>query len=487
MMTELLGFAPDAEPTRPGVMTECDNIIPFERGFRAAPLPMSAGLPALAAACRGAAVLRDLSNGSRLLAGTAARLYEASGTAWADVSDATAGYALGDEDRWSFAQFGNTALAATPTKRIQRSTSGAFSQITNAPKAQIIESATNFVLAFHTDETTYGDSPDRWWCCALYDVGDWAPSVATQATTGRILDGQGGFKAARRLGSDVVAYKERGLFVGRYSGAPIVWDWTPVSEDVGCVGKEAVAVTSIGHVFVGSDNIYLFDGTRPIPLATDTVRQWWLDNSSAQYRSRTRLLWDRFNNLVWVYFPSSSSSDGAADTCLVFHVLKRRWGRADTTVQAVLTYITSGSSITYDGGSTLITDYETGPELTFDSVRWLKESESPAVFSSTNVMQTLTGAPDDSSFTTGDIGDASVATMCNGVRLLSSQTAEIADCAGFTREFAGGALTGIAAVELNDGSFDVRQTGRFHRFRFDLSGEHRFSAVELDLKRAGRR
>jgi hypothetical protein len=482
---ELIGFCPDMDPVTPGVMTDCDNIIPFEQGFRAAPTPMDANLAALASECRGAAVTRDLSSNTRMFAGTSTRLYEAGSTAWSDVSDSTAGYSLGDEDRWTFAQFGNTALAATMSKRVQRSAAGSFAEITNAPKAAIIESATNFVLAFHTDETTYGDSPDRWWCCALYDETDWAPSVATQATTGRIIDGQGGFKAAKRLGSDVVAYKERGVFVGRYAGAPVVWQWAPVSEDVGCVGPEAVANTSIGHVFVGSDNIYLFDGTRPVPLATDVVRQWWLDHSSSQYRGRTRLLWDRFNNLVWMFFPSAEST-GAADLCLVFHVLKRRWGRADTTAEAVLVYITSGS-ITYDGGSPLITDYETGPTLTFDSVRWLNASESPAIFNGSHKLQTLTGEPDDSSFTTGDIGDAHRATMCDAVRIQFSQDVEIVDCTGYIRERAGSALQGQPVVEMDDGTCFVRQTGRYHRFKFDISGDARFSGYQPDLKPAGRR
>jgi hypothetical protein len=485
MMQELIGFAPDAEPRTPGIMTDCQNIVPFEKGFRSAPLPQAVGLPALAGECRGSAVVRDLTNNARLFAGTATKLYEAASTSWTDISAGGGTYSLGSEDRWSFCQFGNSSIAATPTKKIQLSTSGAFAEITGAPNAYIVESATNFVLAFHTSDATYGDQPDRWWCCALYDATSWTPSVATQATTGRILDGQGGFTAAKRFGSDVVAYKERGVFVGRYAGAPVVWQWTPVSEDVGCVGPEAVAVTSIGHVFVGSDNIYLFDGTRPVPLATDTVRQWWLDNSSAQYRGRTKLLWDRFSNLVWIYFPSATSS-GLADYCLVFHVLTKRWGRADTSVEAVLTYISNGG-VTFDGTSSTIVDFETGPTFTFDSVRWLNQSESPAVFTSAHQLQTLTAASSSSSFTTGEIGDAVEATMCTGVRLQSSTISDIVDCYGFTKKTAGANAVQRIVAELNDGSFDIRQTSRYHYFRFDFSGDNRFSAMEVDLLPAGRR
>jgi hypothetical protein len=483
-MIELVGFAPDAEPSTPGVFTDCTNLLPFEQGFRAAPQPVALGLPALAAECRGAAVTIDLAGNSRLLAGTTAGLYEAAGTAWTDRSQA-GGYTLGSEDRWSFAAYGNAALAATPSKRIQRSTGAGFTEVSGAPQAQIIESVQNFVIAFHTNEATYGDQPDRWWCCALYDETTWAPNVSTQATTGRIVDGRGGFKAAKRLGSDIVAYKERGVFVGRYSGAPVVWDFTPASEDVGCIGQDAIAVTSVGHVFVGSDNIYLFDGTRPVPLATDVVRQWWLDNSSSQYRQRTRLLWDRFNNLVWMFFPGRSSS-GAADMCLVYHALHQRWGRCDTTAEAVLVYLTNGS-MTYDGGSPLVPSFDGGPSIPFDSVLWLNAVEAPALFASNHQLKAMNGDPGDCSFTTGDYGDARDATMVRGLRLQFSRSVAVADCTGFTREVAGGALTAQAAVELDDGCFDVRQTARFHRFRVDLSGDARFSGIDLEIKPAGRR
>lgn len=489
-MTPLIGFSPDAEPQTPGCITDCQNIVPYEGGMRVAPQPVSVGFAALASECRGSAVLRNLSGASRFFSGTATKLYEASGTTWTDVSRG-ANYTQGAEDRWSFAQFGNNVLAATITAPIQRSTSGAFSDIAGAPKAKVIVSAKGFVLAFHTDEATYNNSPDRWWCCALYDETSWTPSVTTQATTGRVINGQGGFKAAAPLGDDVVAYKERGLFVGRYQGPPAVWDWTPVAEEVGCVGQDALAQTSIGHVFVGQDNIYLFDGTRPFPLATGTVRQWWIDNSSGQYRSRSKVLWDRQNNLVWIYFPSKFST-GACDYCLVFHVLKRQWGRADNTAQAVVNYYTQGGG-SYDSPSaflsSIFTTYNsTAPSPAYDSVLWLNEKEAPAIFNASNQLQALEGGADDSSFTTGDysLGDMG-ASMCRGVRIQWAQQPSIADCIGYTRDGSGKALVQASAVELGDSAFDVRQTGRVHRFRFELSGDCKFSAIDPELVSAGRR
>jgi hypothetical protein len=483
-MIEFLGFSPDAEPQTPGAILDCQNIVPYESGLKAAPQPISVGLPALAIACKGAAVLRDLSGNSRFIAGTASALYEASGTAWLDVSTATASYSLGDDEGWDFAQFGNTALAATPSKRVQRSTGTTFAEITSAPRCEVIDSVNGFVMALNTNETVYGTSPDRWWCSALFDETDWTPAVATQATTGRLIDGLGKLTAGRRFGTDFVAYKERGVFLGRYVGPPAAWDWTMVSEDVGCVGKDAVVQTNIGHVFVGLDNVYLFDGTRPIPLATGLVRQWWQDNSSGQYRARTKLLWDRLNSLVWMYF-ASKESDGTPDYCLVFHTISRRWGRADTTVQAVVNYYTSGA-FTYDGTSPLISTYDAseGAGIPFDSVLWLAEREVPAVFVS-GQPQALEAGADDSFLTTGDYGSDKGAVMAKRVIMNFAQAPEIADIQGYTKAGSGRALEARSTSELNDSAFDIRQTGRFHRFRISFSGDVKFDGFDLELEPAG--
>ena len=281
-MISLLGFTPDLDPATPGAVSDCEQVIPSEIGMKAAPAAVSVGLAALASECRGAVVTRNLSGNRRLLAGTASKLYEAGTTAWTDVSSSTAGYTLGTDDRWSFCQFGNAAIAATITTKIERSTSGAFSAITAAPKAQLVESVLGFVVAAHTDESTYGDSPDRWWCCAYLDETDWTPSVATQATTGRLIEGGGKITAWKRLGDDIVAYKQRALFLGRYAGPPEVWRFTQITSDIGCVGQDAVINIGNAHIMVGEDDIYSYDGVRPVPISQG-VRQWFIYNRDPVY------------------------------------------------------------------------------------------------------------------------------------------------------------------------------------------------------------
>jgi hypothetical protein len=82
-MVRLIGLAPDMPPTTPGVMTACANMVPTEDGFAAAPSAVApSGVGALIAQCRGGAVVGLINGTRRIFAGTAARLYELSGTSW---------------------------------------------------------------------------------------------------------------------------------------------------------------------------------------------------------------------------------------------------------------------------------------------------------------------------------------------------------------------------------------------------------------------
>lgn len=480
-MIELLGFTPDAEPTTPGCMLEAFNLVPYEAGIKAAPTAASVGVPALATDCRGAAVIRKLSGGSRFFAGTSSTLYEASGVTWASVGT---GYTLSTDDRWTFVGFGDSVLASNQSTGIVRSTGAGFSAVSGAPKAKCLVASKGFIMALATNDGTYGDSPDRWWCSALNDETNWTPAVSTQCTTGRLIGGSGPITAAVRFGDDVVVYKQRAVFLGTYVGAPVVWNFTQVGFDVGCIGPEAAADTSIGHIFVGSDDIYHFDGTRPVPIATGSVRQWWLNNSSAEYRYRTKLLWDRDNSLVWILFPSAVST-GACDDCIVFHVGTKRWGRVNLSVEAVVNYVSP--AVTYDSGSSLVTSYDTGPSISFDSPFWLSQKSNPAAFTLDHTIKTLTGTPGSWWFGLGDYGDESTWSYCSDLRMRFAHKPTVVTCTPSTKTTSGVIEVSGAAVNFDGSKFPFRQTARFHSFRVDGQGAAAFSAIRPTMQEAGAR
>ena len=476
-MIPIQGFAPDMEPTTPGILTDCTNLIPYEAGMRGAPAAVSVGANALAAECRGIASVSKLDGTRRVFAGTPSQLYELQGTAWTLRSAAT--YSLGSDDRWSFIQYADSTLAATPTAAVQRSTSGAFAAISGAPTAKLIEAAQGFAIALNTSSYT-----DEWYCSAYLDEGNWTLSVANQCVKGRLIGGSGPINAARRFGDDVVAYKGASMFVGRYVGAPEVWRWTQVSNDVGCVGQDAVVDTAIGHVFVGKDNVYVFDGTTPRPLATGVIRDWLMADMVGVYQFKTQLLWDRAFNRVWVFY-AQAGGNGTVNRCAVYHVLTKRWGLAHQTIEAVVNY--TSPTFDYDGGTPIVTTYDSGPSISYDSIYWVTGAVTPTIVNGSHVVASLSGVTQSSSMTTGDYGDDEGYRLCRNLRIRFGQAPTSSSVTGYTKDASGITAASVSTSTQADGRHNLRQTARWHRFKADFSGDVEVSAIRPEFQEQGRR
>lgn len=482
-MDKLLGFSPDAEPTVAGIITDCQNFIPFEQGMKSAPtLVTPSSTPVLAAACNGAVVVTLLDDTRRIIAGTQTKLYELAGGSWVDRSGAV--YTGGTDTRWQFAQFGNSTLASNLTDTIQRSTGAGFTSIATAPKAKIIFSVGAFVMALNTVDGTYGTSQNRWWCCASFDDTSWTPSVSTLATTGQLVGAPGQIVAGGKLGDYAVAYKDKAIFVGQFVGAPIVWDWVQIpGGDAGCVGQDAFCDIGGAHFVVGQDNLWLFDGSRPVPIGQGQVRQWFYNNSNPAYRYKTQCVFERQNNLVWTFYCSTSST--TIDKAMVYHVQTKQWGLIDASVEAILNYISAGATI--DGMSAVSATIDGLGSYSFDSQYWLSGGRSLAAFNLSHQLQSFTGVSGVSNFTTGDAGDDEVFTLLSKIRLRFAPGGKptTATTQTFYKNTLGDALTSGANGALEDGKFDVLQSGRFHRAKFNFTGDTKVLAMGAVLTPQG--
>jgi hypothetical protein len=482
-MQKLLGFAPDADPTTPGVLTDCTNLIPYEQGMKGAPTGSTpSGVPALANKCSGAAVVTKLDDIRRIFAGTLTSLYELSG-GWTDVSGAT--YTGGSDARWQFAQFGNSTLATNGADAIQRSAStGAFASIAGAPIAKIMFSVGTQVMALNTNDGTV--KTDGWHCCATYDETDWTPSSATLSNKGRIVSSPGAFTAGGRLGEYAIGYKERAIYIGQFVGAPSVWDWTQVAGgEAGCVGVDAWADMGGAHFIVGPDNFWVFDGSRPVPIADNIVREWFYSNSNPRYLYRTQCVADRTNNVVWVFYCSTSSS--TPDQALIYHMKTKQWGRATLNVEATLNYVSSG--VTIDDLPTYSATIDGLASYSFDSQFWLVGGRSLAAFNTSHQLQSLTGVSSSSSMTTGYAGDDDNVSLLNQLRLrfAPGYKPTTATVQTLTKMELGDSPTVGSSSTMADGKFDVMDDARWHAAVFNFTGPHRVMAVSANLIPGGDR
>lgn len=482
-MIPILGFMPDADQTAPGVISDCENLIPGRVGMEGGPTAQTpAGVPALASECQGAVVSTLLNNTRRIFAGTQQKLYELTSGSWGDVTRASGDYNGGSDSRWCFAQFGDTSVAANRADVIQYSNSGDFDDIAGAPKAEIVFSVGAFVMALNVNDGA--EKPDGWHCCAAFDVSDWTESVTTQSASGRLVSSPGPLTAGARLGEYAVAYKSKSMFLGQYVGAPAVWDWTPVAGgEAGCVGKEAICDIGGLHFFVGEDNFWLFDGTRPAPIGDDVLRQWFVDNSNPAFLYKTICNFDRVNNRVWVFYPSKDSS--SCDRAVVYHIKTKRWGVSNRSVEAVLTYISAG--VTFDTWDDYGATFNDLPDVAFDSQYWLSGGRSLSVFNTSHQLQSLTGDCDSCSFTTGEVGDDDWVTLLQKIILRFRSAPTSATVQTEHMRNSGEAFTPGVSSTMSDNKFDVLIAAGWHRAMFDFTGAMNVTHMNAVSKRVGKK
>lgn len=475
----LLGYAPDIDQTVEGVITDCSAFIPTEKGMQAAPSAQSTNVSALAAACYGAAAVRKLDNTTRVIAGTATKLYELVGTGWTDRTRAVGGnYTLSVDNTWRFAQFGDTTLAVAKSDTLQYSSSGAFANVTGAPKASIVETVAGFVFLFDTNEASFGDSPNRWWCAAQNSYTDWTPSIATQSASGLLVSTPGKIFAARRFGDQIVVYKERAMYIGTYVGTPQIWSFQQIPGEAGCNSQEAVVNVGSAdnpiHLFMGIDNFWRFDGARPVPIAEGVLKKTIYSEFDDGYAYRVRAVHDRVNSRVYFYYPKQGSN-GALNGCVVYHYRKNQWGRDDRTIECALEYISAG--ITWDTMPFSSWD-AISPVLSWESPFWNAGAYTPAIFDTNHTLLSLDGAATNSSFTTGDFGDDFNYFLLSRVkpRWLTKPTS--ATMTNYYKQSEGDTLTTGITTTMDKSRFDLLISSRWHRLQFNMVGNAVLNDIE---------
>lgn len=483
-LVPLLGFAPDVEQTTPGAMLECANMVPTLRGMAAAPSNIATDYPASAEAVTGAALLAKLDATVRFFIGGATMLQEGSAGAWTNVSRG-AGYSAGD-NRWRFAQFGNDALAANKSCVLQRSTGSAFADLT-APKASVMDTASGFVILGDCNDTgsglstAFGDQANRWWCCAINDVATWTPSLSTQCASGLLVDAPGPIRAMRRLGGNMVAYKDKAIFVGTYVGAQAgVWQWTMVPGDIGCSSQECVANIGTAHLFIGETDIYAFDGQRPTPIGAP-LREWFFARLNRSYQYKIAALHDRVQGLVYWYYPSTTSTTGALDEAIVYNYRTQRWGVVTRDVEMPIEIVLGG--ITYDNLGTSFSTYADMPSISYDSPFWIAGSPVPGVVATDHRPYTLSGTAGSWSFASNVQGDEQIVSLVSRVNvrwIIKPTAATLGPRHGMDEATA---LTTASSVNMGSvGRFDLLRAARWHQFALSGSGDAELVGLDAQIR-----
>lgn len=477
----MLQFAPDLDPATPGILLALTNAIPTVKGYTGSYIGVATTYPALAAAANSLVITKDTTGTSRFFAGTQTAIYEGSGGTWTDRSSGA--YDIGVGTRWAFGQFGNKALAIAKTVALQSSSSGNFAAVAGAPKATNMATGAGFVMICDTNDATNGDQPDRWYCSAYQDETDWTPSVTTECATGRLVDTPGPLTGVASFGDGFVAFKPNSMYFGQYVGAPAVFDWQQIPGEVGVRNKDSICVVGNEIYFLGNDQFYVYQGSRPIPIGTP-IREWFFKTEiNPAYAFMTQAVWDRPNQSVWFFYCSTNSTN-ALDKAVVYHVPTQRWGSVTMSIEAAANYLSD--PITYATIGSLYTTYADLPTgISYDSPFWTAQAEVLAVANTSHVVQTLSGNATTGSITTGAVGDPQQFSTVSRVlpRFTTPPTSATLQHQ-YDNDYGDNWTNGPTAT-LGSGRFDLQWSARWHREIISLTGPYELIDFKLILQPDG--
>jgi hypothetical protein len=373
--------------------------------------------------------------------------------------------------------------AAQKGVRLQKSTGGEFTAVAGAPKALCILSVLDFVMAFNTDDDggTYGNDANRWWCSAAGNPDSWTADIATQATTGLLTDTPGAITAAARVGSNVVAFKERNAYLGTYQGAPAVWGWQLVpGSGLGAYSPySVVSVQGIGVMTIGTDNIYIFDGSRATPIGTNRVSEFLF--ADLDYANADRIVGyhDQSKSLVYWYYPSRKDSTGELTRYLAYNYRSDRWGFGRKDTNFAFDYLAPGA--TYDSLADITTTYDALPNVSYDD--WLAPTGSyvPGNVGANGILTTLDGVSGESYYTTGNVGIDGAVTILSRVRprfTVVPSTGEQRHT--FADQLGASESTSQAAGNISGGVFDHVFAARWHKLKHTYTGNMEVMGIDIE-------
>jgi hypothetical protein len=270
------------------------------------------------------------------------------------------------------------------------------------------------------------------------------------------------------------------MYLLTYVGAGPIWDAQLIPGEAGAMSQEVVV--SVGtpeepkHIFMGFENFYMFSGGRAIPIGNVTpqgfmspVRDTVFEELDTSAYFACQAQHDPRKALVYFYYPTSL--DGMnTQKCVVYNYRTNRWGRDDRTIEAVVDFIAAGLSYG-DLGSSYST-YADLPAQSYDTAFFSQDSPVPGIFDTTHVLKALSGTPTNSSITTGDYGDPQKFTDLNRIVPQFLTAPSSATLTHYTRDVLSSTLSNRGTVSMSNGRFDVLASARWHRGKFDMTGDH---------------
>jgi hypothetical protein len=484
-------FLPDQSEFNNAGVTVANNVIPAAVGYES-----MQGLSPISGAADenivGMIAAADDDGNTALYAADRTKIYQYNTTTSALDNVSKAGnYSTGADDRWRFVQFGEDVIGtnfANPIQYIAAYTGSNFADLSaDAPKAKYIAVVRDFVMTGYTNDVTDGNKPYRVRWSGIGDHTSWAISAATQADFQDIADM--GDVTGLVGGEYATILLEKGIVRASYIGSPLIFQFDKLETIRGC--KVPGSVCNVGHnvFFYSDDGFYMFDGEKSIPIGSEKINRFFLEDWDGAYAKNMSASADPLRQIIVWPYASREAINGKPDKLLIYNYALDKWSTASVAVDLVAPIYTAGYTLE-------------GLDAAFGSLDVLPASLDGAIYrggeflfaaSKDKKIQTFTGNTLSATIETaefeGQKGSFSlVRNIVPYVTLRESGSATVTAQVSSRNRQIDTYTFGSASSINSDNLIPVRSNGRYHKVRLNLSGEwKKAQGIDVDFGIMGRR
>ena len=416
-------YAPDQPAyANAGGATVAKNVLPRTKGSYTPMASLTAVADALTARCQGAFGSRDQDGNVKTFAGDATKLYEFSGSSWADVSSTT--YSLGSEETWEFTQYGERVIAVGTSQAPQDYLLGSDSAFSNLagspPTGRHIGVIKDFVFI---GNLTSEPNAVQW--CAIDAPTDW-PTIGTadaaQKQSDKQLLPEGGWvqKIVGAIGqTDGLIFMDTAVYRAQYEGSPTVFGFYKIENSRGTPCPNAVVTNGTEAFYIAEDGFYRTNGVASAPIGAQRVDKTFWGDVDQSYLYRVYGAVDPINKIViWVY-PENGTATGNPSKYIAYHWNVDEWSHGEFDCQLIFRDMTQGYNLdNADGLGYTVDTAPFGP----DSRAWTGGRLILSAFDTDKKLARFTGSALAATIETGEIGgmelvgNPSQRLFVNGVR-----------------------------------------------------------------------
>ena len=388
MPTQRIQFK-DWLPDQPSILdavSEANNVIPLAVGY--GPFKTAVNYSGAASEALNNVFAAKQDNDVFIFAGGATKLFKVDNTDLSLVDESKAGGYTGTS-RWQFLQFGNLALAANGSEKIQSfdvNSSTAFADASSeAPVAKYITAVRDFVVAGNIGA---GTTPNKVQWSGINDASTWTTTATSQSDFQLLPDG--GDVTGLVGGEFGIVFLEKAIVRMSYIGSPLIFQFDTISRNVGCIEGNSIAQYAGTAYFLSDDGFYSTNGQTFTGIGSEKVDRYFFNNANIGDIDSISAAVDPERNLViWNY---GNVSGGRS--LLIYNFETQKWCEADTDVDFLSTLATSGTSLEALDTAYNVTagSFVVGKSYTIRTVGTTNFMSIGAVANTVGVLFTATGA-----------------------------------------------------------------------------------------------